>query len=200
VNLKDYKLVFVALGLIGILVIASPIINAFLPASQGDQFSELYLLDSEHLTENYPFNIKAGQNYSVYVGVANHLGISAYYALNVKLRNQTDLRPNPGTGTPSFTQSLYEYRFSIRDGDYWEKPLTFSVLNASISTNQSVVRQLTINGVKFDVNKTSLGSSNSSGFFYQLVLELWLYDVGSELVQFNNRYVDIPLNLTMGSY
>ena len=199
-KLKNYKLVFAAVSLIGISVIASPIISTFLPPSRGDQFSELYLLDPEHMTEDYPFNITAGQSYSVYVGVINHLGTSAYYALNIKLRNQTDPRPNLETGTPSPIQSLYEYRFSIKDGDNWEESLTFSGLNASISANQSVIRQLMINGVTFDVNKPSLWSSNTSVFFYQLVLELWLYDAGSGLIQFNNRYVDIPLNLTMGSY
>jgi hypothetical protein len=199
-KLEDYKLVFAAVSLIGILVIASPVISMFLPPSQGDQFSELYLLGPEHGTEDYPFNIMTGQSYSVYVGVVNHLDASAYYALYVKLRNQTDLRPNPETGTPSPMQPLYECRFSIKDGDNWEEQLTFSALNASISANQSVIRQLMINGGKFDVNKPSLWSSNSSVFFYQLVLELWLYNEKSGSIQFNDRYVDIPLNLTIGSY
>jgi uncharacterized membrane protein len=199
-KLKDYKLVFVAVGLIGIFGIASPVIGTFLPSAQRDQFSELYLLGQQHTTKGYPFNITAGQSYSVYVGVANHLGSTAYYALYVKLRNQTDLSPDPETGTPIPMQSLYEYRFSIKDGENWEEPLTFSALNVSISANQSVIGQLMINGVKFEVNKPSLWSSNSSVFFYQLVLELWRYDVGSGSIQFNDRYVSLPLNLTSGSY
>ncbi len=199
-KLGDYKLVFAAVGLIGILLIASPVIGSILPLPKGEQFSELYLLGPGHMTEDYPSNIKAGQNYSVYVGVVNHLGSSAYYVLYVKFRNQTDSRPDMETGTPSSLQSLYEYRFSIKDGENWEQPLTFSALDASISGNQSVIRQLMINGVKFDVYKPSLWSSNSSVFFYQLVLELSLYDGDSGLVQYNNRFVDLRLNLTRSAY
>ena len=196
---ENYKLVFAAVSLIGNLVIASPIISMFLP-SQGEQFSELYLLDPEHMTGDYPLNIKTGQSYTVYVGVVNNLGTSAYYALYVKLRNQTDPRPSPETGTPSPVQPLYEYRFSMKNEEKWEKPLTFSALDASISAEQSVIRQLMINDVKFDVEKPSLWSPDSSVFFYQLVLELWLYDENAGSIHFNDRYVAIPLNLTIGSY
>ena len=195
-KLEDYKLVFAAVSLIGILLIASPIIGSILPFPKGEQFSQLYLLGPGHMTEGYPSNIKAGQNYSVYVGVVNNLGSSAYYVLYVKFRNQTDSRPDIENGTPSSLQSLYEYRFSIKDGEKWEQLLTFSPLDASISGNQSVIRQLMINDVKFDVNKPSLWSSNSSVFFYQLVFELWLYDVNSGSVQYNNRFVDLQFNLT----
>jgi hypothetical protein len=199
-KLEDYKLVFAAVSLIGILVVASPVISMILPPSHGEQFSELYVLDPEHATGDYPFNIMIGQSYSVYVGVVNHLDASAYYALYVKLRNQTDPRPSPETGTPSPIQPLYEYRFSIKDEEKWEKQLKFSALNASISANQSVIRQFMINNFRFDVEKPSLWSSNSGVFFYQLVLELWLYDENTGSMQFNDRYVTIPLNLTIGSY
>lgn len=198
-KLDEYKLVFAAVSLIGVLLIASPVISSILPLPKGEQFSVIYLLGPGHMTENYPSNIKTGQPYSVYVGVINNLGSSAYYVLHVKFRNQTDSRPDMETGTPSSLQSLYDYRFSIKDGENWEQLLTFSALNASISGNQSVIRQLMINGVKFDVNKPSLWSSNSSVFFYQLVFELWLYDVDSGLIQYNNRFVDLQLNLSDGA-
>jgi hypothetical protein len=193
---KDYKLVFVVVSLTGILLSATPTMSMFLSLPSGEQFSELYVLGPERMAENYPFNIVPDQNHSVYIGVGNHLGCSAYYVLYVKFRNQTDLLPNAATGTPSPLQPLYEYRLSIKDGENWEKPLTFSVSNASISANQSVIRQLMINGDKFDVVKPGIWDSNSSGFFYQLVFELWLYDVPSDLIQFNNRYVSLQLNLT----
>lgn len=195
-KLAEYKLVFVAIGLIGVLLFASPAIGAVLRFPSGEQFSELYVLGPGHMAENYPFNVAEGQNYSVYVGVGNHLGSSAYYVVYVKLRNQSDLLPNSTTASPSPLQPLYEYRFSIQDGKNWESPLTFSVTNASVSGNQSLIKQFTINGVKFDVNKPAVWDSNSTMFIYQLVFELWLYDVPSNSVQFNNRLVDLQLNLT----
>jgi hypothetical protein len=195
-KLGEYKMVLVAVGLIGVLLIASPSIAAVLPLPAGEQFSELYLLGPGKMAENYPYNIAEGQTYSVYVGVGNHLGSSAYYMVYVKLRNQTDLLPNSTTAAPSPLQPLYEYRFCLQDSNNWETPLTFSVTNASISGNQSLIRQLTINGVKFDVNKPSVWDSNSTIFSYQLVFELWLYNVPSNSVQYNNRFVSLRLNFT----
>jgi hypothetical protein len=43
VKLGDYKLIFVAIGLIGVLLIASPAIGGAISLPGGEQFSELYL-------------------------------------------------------------------------------------------------------------------------------------------------------------
>ena len=195
-RLEDYRLVFVAVGLVGVLLLASPALGAVLRFPGGEAFSELYVLGPGHMAENYPYNVVVGQNYSVYVGVGNHLGSSAYYVLYVKLRNQTDLLPNSASGTSSSLQPLYEFRFVVPDGKYWEGPLVFVVSNASISGNQSVVGRLTINNVAFDVDKPAVWDSNSTMFNYQLVFELWLYDAPSSTVQFNKRFVGLQLNLT----
>lgn len=195
-RLENYKIILVVVGLIGVLIIASPAIGAVLTFPAGEQFSELYLLNSNGMAENYPYNIVVGQNYSVIVGVGNHLGSSAYYGLYVKFQNGTDLLPNDTTLTPSPAPPLYEYRFSISDGSNWERPLTFSVSNASISTNQSVVETLIANDFQFNVNKLAAWDSNSTTFPYLMVFELWLYNPTSNSVQFNNRFVDLQLNLT----
>ncbi len=73
-NFEGYKLVFVAVGLIGVLLIASPALADLIQAPPGEQFSELYLLGPEKSAANYPFNIAVSQNYSVYVGVGNQPG------------------------------------------------------------------------------------------------------------------------------
>ena len=90
-KLDGYKLIFVVVGLIGVLLIATPALVdvIHLPGiPDGEQFSELYLLGPDHTATNYPFNIAVGQNYSVYVDVGNQLGSSAYYVLYVKLGNE----------------------------------------------------------------------------------------------------------------
>jgi uncharacterized membrane protein len=199
VKLENYRLVFVAVGLIGVLLIASPALADFIrlpgyPA--GAQFSELYLLGPNQMAENYPSNIAVGQNYSVYVDVGNQLGSSAYYVLYVKLGNETDQLPNATLGTPSPLQPLYEYRFSIQDGMNWESLLTFSVSSASISGNNLQVNTLKIDDVPFNVDKPAIWNSNSNTFRYRLLFELWIYNVQTESVEFNNRYVNIQLNLT----
>ena len=196
-KLAGYKLVFVAVGLIGVLLIASPALAGAIPGLPGgEQFSELYLLGPDHMAANYPFNIAVGQNYSVYVGVGNQLGSSAYYVLYVKFGNETDQMPNDGLGTPSILQPLYEYRFSIQDSMNWESLLTFSVSNASISGNNSQINTLQINGVAFNVDKPAMWDSNSTTFKYQLLFELWLYNNKSNSIEYNSRFVDLHLNLT----
>jgi uncharacterized membrane protein len=195
-KIEGYKLIFVAVGLIGVLLIATPALGDFIRLPGGEQFSELYLLGPDHMAENYPFNIAAGQNYSVYVGVGNQLGSSAYYGLYVKFSNETDQMPNATLETPSTLQPLYEYRFSIQDSMNWESLLTFSVSNASISGNNSQINTLQINGVAFNVDKPAMWDSNSITFKYQLFFELWRYNIQSSSIQFDNRFVTLNLNLT----
>jgi uncharacterized membrane protein len=124
---RIYKLVFVVLGLIGILLIAFPALGDVFRLPAGEEFSELYLLGPEHMAYNYPFTIVVGQNYSIYACVGNHLGSSAYYVLYVKLGNQTDQMPNATLRKPSSLQPLYEYRFFVQDNMNWENLITFSI-------------------------------------------------------------------------
>jgi hypothetical protein len=194
-KLNDYKLIFVAVGLIGALLIASPAIASAIRSPGGEQFSELYLLGPDLKAENYPSNIVADQNYSVNVVVGNHMGSSAYYTIYVKFKNQTDTLPNTTTATPSPLQPLYEYRFSIPDGQSCVNPVVFSVSGSSTLSNQSIIKQITINNVKFDVNKPATWDSNSTKFSYGLFFELWLYDAPSNSIQFNSRFVGLQLSL-----
>jgi uncharacterized membrane protein len=195
-KLASYKLVFVAVGLIGVLLIATPALADFIRLPGGEKFSELYLLGPNQMVENYPFNIVAGQNYSIYVGVGNQLGSSAYYVLYVKLGNQTDLLPNDTLGTASSLQPLYEYRLSLQNGANWESLLNFSVSSASITENNSQIDILQINGVAFNVDKAAVWDSNTATFTYRLLFELWIYDAQTGSVEFNNRFVNLELNLT----
>ena len=124
------------------------------------------------------------------------MGSSSYYTLYVKFKNQTDLLPNTKTAIPSPLQPLYEYRFSMADGQSLVSPLVFSVSGTSILGNQSMIKQITINNVKFDVNKPATWDSNSTKFSYGLFFELWLYNAPSNVNQFNSRFVGLQLNLT----
>ncbi len=195
-KLGDYKLIFVAVALIGVLLIASPVIGGAIRLPEGEQFSELYLLGPSQMAENYPSNIAVGENYSVYVGVGNQLGASAYYVLYVKLGNQTDQLPNSTTSTPSPLVPLYEYRFSIPDSANWQSLLKFSVTNAAIQATNSQINTLKINDVTNNVDKPAIWNSNSTTFTYRLFFELWLYNDQAGSIEFNNRYVSLQLNLT----
>jgi hypothetical protein len=194
-KIDDYKMVFASVGLIGVLLFASPTLGSFLPWPSGEKFSELWVLGPGHMAEDYPFNVRAGEDYMVYVGVGNHMGCSAYYVVYVKFRNQTEALPNATAATPSPLSRLFEFRFFVEDGENWEVPLRFSFANVSFSENRSIVGSLVINGMVFDVNKLACWDIENSGYYYQLFMELWIYSE-VEGFEFHNRFVGLWLNLT----
>jgi hypothetical protein len=195
-KLADYKIAFVAIGLIGVLLVASPALANVLRISGGEQFSELYFLGPSKVAANIPFNIAVGQNYSVYLGVGNHLGSSAYYVCYVKLRNQTEPSPNQTTQTPSSLAPLFEYRAFVQNDVNWSVPLTFFFSKILVSDNQSILESITINNVKFDVHKLAQFDQENNGYYYQLFVELWAFNSELGTIQYQDRYVYFWLNAT----
>jgi uncharacterized membrane protein len=199
-RLKEFKIIFIAIGLIGVLLIASPTIAlAIPPLPSGEQFSELFLLGPNQMAENYPSNIAAGKDYTLYVNVVNHLDSSAYYIMYVKLGNRTDQLPNATLATPSPLPPLLEYRFSIQQNETWQNQLNFSVTKATITSTTSQINTLKINNESFNVDKSAAWNSNSSSFNYRLFFELWLYNQKTGSTEYNNRFVSLQLNLTQSS-
>jgi len=184
------------MGLVGILLIASPILGTAIHLQNAEPYSELYVLQPNHLASYYALNLTEGQNYSYILGATNHLTHSAYYLLNVKFRNSSDALPDLKDKTPSALPELYEYRFIIPDNGTWEMPLNFSISNASISTLQSVIKTLIINGEGIQVDKSSSWNSTKNSSYYQLFFELWLFNTQNQTFQFNNRFVGLSMNFT----
>ena len=156
-RLEEYKLAFIAVGLTGVLILASPILGIGVRFPSGERFSELYVLGPERLTKNYPFNVVTGQDYTVYVGVGNHMGSSAYYLAYVKFRNLREPLPNSTLGIPSSLSPLFSYRVMLEDGESWEAALRFSFSNVSFSGGTATVGAIRLNDVDFGVNKGSIG-------------------------------------------
>ena len=195
-QLDDCKLVFSVVGLAGVLLLASPTLSLVWHLPGGERFSEFWVLGPGHMAEDYPFNVKANERYSVYVGVANHMGSSAYYTVYVKFRNQSEPLPNITAGTPSPLSPLYEYRAFLEEGGTWEVSLTFSLSGISFSENQSLVTSLILDDHVFDVDKSASWDGENSGYYYQLFLELWIYHAESDAFKFHNRFVGLWLNMT----
>ena len=196
-NLDGYRTVFAVSGLILSLVAAAPALGFYLPFSGGsERFSELWLLGPGHMAEDYPFDVRADESYLVYVGVGNHMGSSVHYSVRVKFRNQSEPLPNATAGTPSTLPLLYEYRVFLEDGKTWEAPLTFAFSGISFVENRSLVESLVVNDYVFRVDKLALWDVENNGFYYQLFVELWIYEVASEKFEYHNRFVGIWLNMT----
>ena len=196
-NFENFRRLFAGGSLIAVLVAASPALSLIITLPQGgERFSELWLLGPDRMAEGYPFNIRAAEPYSVYLGVSNHMGRSMYYLACVKLRNQTQPLPNATTSAPSPLPSLYELRAVVSDGETWEHRITFTVADASQSGNASALEALRINDRLVRVEGSALWDPEHRGFYYQLFFELWLYNPAAQQFQFHDRFVGIWLNMT----
>jgi len=186
---------FIAIGLIGVLLFASPTISLLLRLPPNQEFSELYLLGPNHTFDNIPFNIEVGVENLVYIGVGNELGYSTYYTCLVKIGNQTASLPNKEFGTPSTLTTLYEYKSFIKNNATWEAPLTFQVNKIDFVNKVSHLSGITINGIEIPISEKSVWDVNKTGFYYNLFVELWIYNSSTGNSQFHNRFVSISLNI-----
>jgi len=134
--------------------------------------------------------------YLVYLGIGNNVGSPCYYTCFVKIGNETQFLPNATLGTASSLPALYEYKSFVGKGGTWEAPLTFQVNNLAFTNGECQLSGMTINGVDYPVSIASAWNSNATGFFYNLFVELWIYNSTLGTIQYNNRYVSLFLNMT----
>lgn len=194
IKLSNYRVFLISVGLIGILLCASPTIALLVSPPARQEFSEIYVLGSSKTFENIPFNITAGISYSLYLNVRNNLGRSSYYTCQVKMANTTEFAPDTNLGTPSKMPDLYEYKRFIEDGETWQSPLSFRIDKIDITNNTLSISALSINGIDIPHNQTLAWDTCQKGSFYYLIIELWIFNNTSS--EFNNRFVSIPLNIT----
>jgi len=55
---------------------------------------------------------------------------------------------------------------------------------------------ITINGIDLSVNQTSAWNSDKAGYYYDLFVELWIFNSTLGLSQYHNRFVNLELNMT----
>jgi uncharacterized membrane protein len=196
-NLREYRVLFIAVTGILVLLVASPALSRLLVYPRTEFFTEMWLLGPNHTAEDYPFNITSGQNYSVFLGIGNHLGYCAYYVVEVKFRNETQSAPNSFSGTSSSLPSLFNITAFVADEGTWELPLTFSFDYYNETLTRLKFYNMTLNGVTLDMsNYTIVWDSKKKGFFGNLFFELWLYNMTSQSFQYHDRFVGIWLNVT----
>ena len=196
-NLEEYRLIFAAGTLALMLLVASPALSLSLDFPDGEaKFSEFWILGPNHMMADYPFAVQVNQTYNFFVGVQNHLHSTIHYLVYVKLRNQTQALPDDLNSTPSPLPPLYEYHVFIKDGETWESPLVFGILRGSRVGDSTLVSDVSINDVVVSVNASATQDSEHNGFYYQLFLELWLYDTPSQNYRFHDRFVGIWFNTT----
>jgi uncharacterized membrane protein len=192
---KNLKRLYMVSCVALFLIILSPTLVLIISFPAGENFSEMWILGSTHMGENYPLNVSAGTPYAAYLGIGNHMGKLEYYAVRVKLLNQSESSPDIKAGVPSSLPTLFEYRVFLRNHEVWEKHFSFSFEKVSLKEKSSEVAKLMFDGFYVDVKKTSQWDTVNRGFYYQLFFELWIYNSTISKFQFHNRSAWLWLNL-----
>ncbi len=195
-NLGDAKLVYTFSCVILSLIILSPTLAMVVSFPSGEQFSELWILGPNHMTEGYPFNVSPNESYKVYLGVGNQMGDLSYYRVYVKFRNASESFSNSTAGLASAGEPLFEYNLFLRNNETWEKELTFSFRDVSFEGAVCKVSKVSIDDYTVSVNTLAVWNATSNVFYYQLFFELWIYDAASSAFRFHGRCVGLQLNMS----
>ncbi len=195
-KLKHYKISFIAVGLIATMIFASAALGRIVTVPEAPQFSEIYLLGQGDKASNIPFNITESQEYSVFLGIGNHMATSQYYVVDFILRNQTQSFPDQTAGTPSNLPTIYQYPVFVEKGQRWQAPITFSVSSFSSAISGSSLRSITFGNSTVNVNIDAQWDAKNMGFYYQILFELWTLNPNTAAAQYQNRYVYLWMNVT----
>ena len=197
VTLRQYKALWIVVTAVLALLVASPALERILIYPQTDSFTEVWLLGPSHMAENYPYNIIANENYSVYLDIANHLGTCAYYIVDVKFRNETQSAPNSFNFTSSSLPSLYNLTAFVANGETWELPVTFE-FSYNVTALQVDFNSMTFNGLNINLTgESSDWNSQAHAFYGNLFFELWIYNSTTSTFQYHDRFVSLLLNMTV---
>jgi hypothetical protein len=193
----QYKILVIVIIAILTVLIASPLLQRITFFPQTKFFTEMYLLDSAHMADDYPYSITRNVNYNVFLDVSNHLGSTATYRVEVKFRNELQSVPDSFQHTPSSLSSLNNVKTTVADKANWELPITFSLDYSLASADQINFNSLTFNGQHLSLNGLSTKYNSATGIFYgNLIFELWIYNSATNTYQYHERFVDLKLSIT----
>jgi hypothetical protein len=196
-NPLKYKALFIAITAILALLVASPALHRALVYPQTEFFTEMSLIGSTHSASNYPYNITTNKPYTVYLGLTNRLGSSAYYEVQIKFRNQSQSAPDTFNHTSSSLPSLYNLYFVVADKESLGVPFSFSFNYVRLGLDEITFNNMTINNEVLNLSGlTSSWNSTQQMTYGNLIFELWLYNSTSNVFQYNERFVDLKFNMT----
>jgi hypothetical protein len=195
VGLHDFKMIFLGLFLILALVAASPTLSMIIYWPAGERFTELWILGSTRMAENFPFIVQENQSYNIFLGISSHMEDLEYYVAYVKFGNEAEPLPNSTLKSPSPSKPLHEYRVFLSDGEIWEENIVFSFSGISIEMNTCRISYLNVGSYSLFVNKTTLLNTEREGYFFHFVFELWRYDTATSEFQYHNRFVSLGLKI-----
>lgn len=201
-NLDRFRLTFIVVTAIVMLLVASPAMSRLLVYPRTEYFTGMWLLDQNQMAENYPYNLTSGQNYTVYLGLGNQLGYCGYYVVEVKFRNETQSMPASlgpvENRTPSSLPSLFNISAFVADEQNWQTPLSFSFdYGVSLDNSQVMFHSLTFNNEVLSLEGLVTTWNATTGVYPgNLVFELWMYNKQATVLGYSGQFVDLQFNMT----
>jgi hypothetical protein len=189
--------IFLSVTIAVALIVATPAISHYVVfPKQESRFTEFWLLGPDHTADNLPYNTTSGSAYSIYLGIANHLGYTGYYHIEVKLRNYTEPGPNDTLGTPSGLPSIFRIPAFVPDKESREVPLSFSFnYSLNLETQKASFSNIILNDVTINLAPWVLSYNLPlTEYDWNLFFELWIYDSGSNSFQYHGQSLGIHLN------
>ena len=196
-KLQKYKLLYIAVVVILALLIASPVLQKVIGNSRTELFTEVWILDSTHKMDSYPFNLVSGMSSNVFIGLSNHLGKLSYYQIQVKLRDQYEPGPDSLNLTPSSQPALYNIYVFVADNETWELPLSFS-LNFSVENetgSKAILESMKFNGDTVNLSNYQVLADANQHRLVNLYFEVWVFVESSDTFEYHERFVGLWLNL-----
>jgi hypothetical protein len=196
INFKEFKALYASFCSVLLIIAISPAVFSLLSLPEGECFTELWLLEEGHMAENFPFIVREGETHHVSVSISNHMRSSVYYTLYVWLLNRTSAISGSNHHDDAFENPLYEYRIILVHDETWERYIEFSLSNVTVNEGSMHVGGISINGSILPVSCSTDWDSEDQGFYYQLLMNLWVLNTTSTEFVSHNRSVWIWLNIT----
>jgi hypothetical protein len=184
-SLDDWHLVFVSVVFSLVLIASAPVAMTYFPR-KIQPFSTIAVLGEEgkigqYFPEDNPA-IEIGDRINWTLYLYNHMGKTQYFVVKIKLLNSTMQAPNSTLRVPSPAPVVFEvHRFLLHD----ETSLCifdWSLLNITKIRSSTRVDSMIINDKIIHTNVQAVNGNN-----FRLVLELWVYDVSTEKVDFGYK-------------
>lgn len=191
-NLQNHKTILIVVT-ITLLLVAYSALQTFPIHPATELYTELWILYSNHKTENYPFNIERNTEYNMFLGIANHLGSSANYQVQLKLRNSTQPTSESSTLNPIDSPPIHTFTMIVAENETWVLPVTVSFDYTYNPVQQKInFESLTFNGDAFNIETYIVSlDGDRNGYYENLLFELWVQNDDAGSFEYNKRYVGL---------
>lgn len=182
------------------MIAASPALERILVAPQTEYYTEFWALDSNHSSNDYPSNLLNNSSNTIFLNIANHIGYCGYYVIMLKMTSDPLPDNNILNNLPIDQASIYNLTAIVPNNSTWTLPINFSLsYDYNNTASQVNVSHLDLNENMITLNNffSNYRTQEPKGFFVNMYFELWLYDTASNNFLYNERYVNLPLNMTI---